>query len=212
MAEKIILVHLNSGLTTFKSTKVIGHVYTVHQNNRSVFSSTSLCTIKNYPTPMWLLEQELENSELPSERHVTTLACLRMTHLQCCMEEAAVSATSGVLRSLFAMILTCCKLSNSCQMWEQQKEPLSEDVLHQCHTVAEHPDMPYIENVFNEALLELQNKVEMMGYSSLDVYSLPKPVVEDGNCLAREVLREKSYDVDALQHQVEETVPNLTED
>ena len=58
----------------------------------------------------------------------------------------------------------------------------------------------------------LKDKVEMMGGSSLDVYGPPKPVVQYGNNLAWKILREKSYDVIALLYQVEETVPNLTED
>ena len=78
------------------------------------------------------------------------------------MEEAPVSNSPASIYTLFAVILAWCEPSNSLDIYDNHKEAMVEDFLHQQCTI--HRD-EHLENydIINLALNDLQEKVISIG-------------------------------------------------
>ena len=70
-----------------------------------------------------------------------------------------MSNSAASLRSLFAVILTWCEPSNPLDIYEQHKESMAEDFLHQHRTPLGNMELGFNEDVFNLALNDLQDRV-----------------------------------------------------
>ena len=128
------------------------------------------------------------------------------------MQEASVSNSAASLRSLFAVILTWCEPSNPLDIYEQHKESMTEDFLHQQRTRLGNMELGFDEDVFNLALNDLQDRVLSMGGRQLSDYGLPQPVAVDSNRLARDYQLEIDYDRGEQQAYVEQHAALLTSD
>ena len=82
-------------------------------------------------------------------------ACFRLGLLEddnqyhLAMQEASVSNSAASLRSLFAVILTWCEPSNPLDIYEQHKESMAEDFLHQQRTRLGNSDLGFNDDIFN---------------------------------------------------------------
>ena len=78
------------------------------------------------------------NGDLRSSFHE---ACLKLGLLEddnqyhLAMEEATVSNSPASIRTLFAVILAWCEPSNPLEIYDNHKEAMVEDFLHQQHTI-----------------------------------------------------------------------------
>ena len=66
--------------------------------------------------------------------------------------------------------------------------------------------------MFNEALIRLEDKVLQMVGKTLQQVGLPSPVRNQVSNLSREVLRETSYNIPDLAHYVQLNEPKLVPD
>ena len=145
-------------------------------------------------------------------------ACFRLGLLEddnqyhLAMQEASVSNSAASLRSLFAVILTWCEPSNPLDIYEQHKESMAEDFLHQQRTRLSNMELGFNEDVFNLALNDLQDRVLTMGGRQLSDYGLPQPEAVDSNRLAWDYQREIDYDRGEQQAYVEQHAALLTSD
>ncbi|XP_062523184.1 ATP-dependent DNA helicase pif1-like [Corticium candelabrum] len=89
---------------------------------------------------------------------------------------------------------------------------MSDDILHQCRREARQPDMDYSDDMYNECLFRLQELVQQMSGQKLEEYGLPPVNRGHEDRLTVDLLREKSYDREALQQFVDENETNLTID
>jgi hypothetical protein len=96
-------------------------------------------------------------------------------HLHLAIEEAGVSQSAPNLRSLMAVILTTCIPSNPRTLWQQFRDLLSEDYLFRHRRNVNNPEAGYNEDIYNNALCSLEDKVIMMGGHQLSSYDLPVP-------------------------------------
>lgn len=117
-----------------------------------------------------------------------------------------------MLRNLFAVMLLSCNMSNPLQLWENHKENLSEDILHQVQLQLNNTDINYNEIIFNKTLIMIENKIHSLGGKYLQTYGLPEPSREQESCLNNELLAEISYDADKLKKYLEENEPKLVRD
>ena len=128
------------------------------------------------------------------------------------MEEASVSNSPASLRTLFAVILTWCEPSNPLQIYENHKEAMAEDFLHQQRIQHQGEDFNFNDDIFNVALNDLQEKVISMGGRELSEYGLPQPQAVDNDRFARVYRREIDYNQGEQQAYVSHNVPLLTAD
>ena len=107
------------------------------------------------------------------------------------MREVAVSYSAASLHSLFAVILTWCEPSNRLDIYDNHKESISEDFLHQQRTRLGNNDLNFNDDIFNLALNDLQDKVLSMGGRELSEYGLPCPQTMNDDRFARVCRRER---------------------
>ena len=87
------------------------------------------------------------------------------------IEEATVSNSPASIRTLFAVILTCCEPSNPLEIYNNHKEAMVEDFLHQQHTTHGEENLEVNDDIINLALNDLQEKVISMGGRQLSYLS-----------------------------------------
>ncbi|CAF5007497.1 unnamed protein product, partial [Rotaria sp. Silwood1] len=114
------------------------------------------------------------------------------------MSEAAAAQSPARLRNLFALILAVCGPSNPKQLWESYKESLTEDILRNARRQNPGMNLDYTPDMFNQALIIIENKVLEMGGKELEKLELPTPQRNSGDRLNSAMLRETSYDVKEL--------------
>ncbi|CAF0786243.1 unnamed protein product [Rotaria sordida] len=110
------------------------------------------------------------------------------------MSEAAAAQSPARLRNLFALILAVCGPSNPKQLWESYKESLTEDILRNARRQNPGINLDYTPDMFNQALIIIENKVLEMGGKELEKLELPTPQRNSGDRLNSAMLRETSYD------------------
>ncbi|CAF3843595.1 unnamed protein product [Rotaria sp. Silwood1] len=97
------------------------------------------------------------------------------------MSEAAAAQSPVRLRNLFALILAVCGPSNPKQLWESYKESLIEDILRNAGRQNPGMNLDYTPDMFNEALIIIENKVLEMGGKELEKLKLSTPQRNSAN-------------------------------
>ncbi|GFY53451.1 ATP-dependent DNA helicase [Trichonephila inaurata madagascariensis] len=73
-------------------------------------------------------------------------------------------------------------------------------------------NIEYCDALFNNNLLILEDKIPSITGNKLVLYGFPKPVHDQSELTSKDVLRETSYDVQALRAYMAANVPRLTPD
>ena len=193
-----------------KASDALGRVYTVHPNNfECFFLRLLLHTVKG---PTSFEELRTVNGQICATfREACQLRGLLEddTHWNDTMVEATVAQSPARLRYLFAILLTTCGPSNPKQLWETHKESLAEDILIQTRRQNPGLDLTYTDDMFNQTLILLEDKVLEMSDKDLKQLGLPTPQRHLSDRLSREMLRETNYDVHQLDKYVSENEPLL---
>lgn len=143
-------------------------------------------------------------------------ACLRLglleddQHWDKTLADASISCRPAQIRALFAIILTTCAPSHPKTLWEKHRESLSEDILHEARRI--NPDVHYTDDIFNQGLIQLEDKCISINNKLLSQLGLPAPARGRNDIQDRDVLRERQYDVQQLRAFVETQKGILTND
>ena len=195
------------------SSDALGRVYTVHPNNLDCFYLRLLLHTVRGPTSFQNLKT-VDGEVCATFRE----ACQRLglleddAHWDATMEEASVSKSPSQLRYLFAILITCCGVSNPLQLWEKHKESLAEDYLLQARQQNPDSTVCYSAAIYNQALISLEDKVMAMVGKNLQELGLPQANRIQAERASREILRETSYDIKQLTEFVNRTEPTLLPD
>ncbi|XP_063922978.1 uncharacterized protein LOC135137287 [Zophobas morio] len=166
----------NSSIAGIFSTGALGRVYTVHPNNGECYYLRMLLHVVKGPTSFQAIKTiDGQESEASETRH------------------------AHQIRTLFAIILTTCAPSDPKGLWEKHKESMSEDILLRARRNNPGLDVQYSEVIFNEALISLEDVCMSINNKILNQLGLFSPERDRNDVIDRDVLREKQYDVDALQ-------------
>lgn len=103
-------------------------------------------------------------------------------------------------------------LSDPKQLWENNQEILTEDILLQVGRENPGTEVQYTPAIFNKALTLLDDKVLSMVDTKLKVYGLPAPSRPIEVTLNRDLLREMNYDANQLTSYIAEDEPKLIRD
>jgi hypothetical protein len=123
----------------------------------------------------------VEGVECQTFREACQKLCLLENdqRLDTTMSEASLSCFPAQLRGLFAIILTTCAPSNSKTLWKAYKESLSEDVLREARRANPAMDLTFCTEIFNQALILLQEKRISMNVKTLSDLGLEAPTLSD---------------------------------
>ncbi|CAE1318264.1 unnamed protein product [Acanthosepion pharaonis] len=140
-------------------------------------------------------------------------ACFRLGFLEddsqwdADMAEAELLRTPSRLRTLFAILLLRCELSDPLSLRLKYRESMSEDVLFSVQRNSPGVECSFTDFIFNRALVALEDVVFELGVATLPTYGLPPPL-RDGF----ELLRETSYYIEGLNAYITENEPKLLPD
>ncbi|GFR28633.1 ATP-dependent DNA helicase [Trichonephila clavata] len=98
-----------------------------------------------------------------------------------------------MLRDLFTVMLQVCASSNPNQLWINHQESLSEDAVYQVRIQQRNMDLEFNIEIFNEALIIIEDKFRSLEGSDLKSIGLPR-LNRDSNTID-DVLKERTYNV-----------------
>lgn len=86
---------------------------------------------------------------------------------------------------------------------------MSEDILHRLRVTSTNNELPFSPEIFNEALILLEDKCLSIINKTLSQLGLPAPERSGNDLFDRDLLRERQYNIDELQTFVENQTPLL---
>ncbi|GBL83289.1 hypothetical protein AVEN_110618-1 [Araneus ventricosus] len=133
-------------------------------------------------------------------------------HWNKALEEEAASRSPKILRNLFPAMLQTCSMSSTEQLWMDHKENLSEDILHKARIQQQNMELDYCDAIFNRALIDIEDKIILLGGSDLKRFGLQQPNRNHDSVLPSEERTERNYDTDVLTAYIEENEPKMVPD
>lgn len=157
-------------------TNALSRLYTVHPNQRERFYLKLL--LINIRGPSFFDHLRTVNGQLYSTYHNACRALNLLeddAHWDYTLQDATLTSTPYQIRALFAIILTTCFLSNPSDLWEKYKNAVSEDILHLYRTITGNPNIDFSEDIYNEALIKLEDLCMNISNEPLIKLGMPPP-------------------------------------
>ncbi|GFV31368.1 uncharacterized protein TNCV_3819701 [Trichonephila clavipes] len=115
------------------------------------------------------------------------------------LTEASKTLLAPQIQILLTIILTTCALSDPKNLWEKHKESMSEDIFLRAHRQNPDLDVQYSEDIFIESLILLEEMCVSINKKTPNHLGLFSPVCGKDSVVDIDILREKQYDINALQ-------------
>ncbi|GFT76427.1 ATP-dependent DNA helicase [Trichonephila clavipes] len=185
------------GHTNLYSSDALGRLYTVHPNNTECFYLRLL--LINIHGPISFQDLRTVNGQLCATYRQ---ACQELNllendaHWDTALADASNTARPQQIRTLFAIILTTCFPSNPKDLWEKYKDYMSEDILHRLRSTNQNPDIQFTPNVYNEALILIEDICLTIANKALGQLGMPASNRPENNLFDRDLQRETHYDSD----------------
>ncbi len=210
--KRRVVGEIVTGCSGIKKDSALGRVYTVHPNNFECYFLRLLLHVVRGPKSFVDLKSvNGENCETYRE------ACFRRglleddIHWEYTLKEATISSSPFQLRNLFAIMLHTCDLANPKTLWETFKEDLCEDVIFCLKKKNPAMEIKLTNDIVNEGLCLLQEKVLLLGGKHICDYGLPSPRDKKSD-ISQELLRETSYDIEELKDFISKNEPKLQQE
>ncbi|KAE9540849.1 hypothetical protein AGLY_004094 [Aphis glycines] len=177
-----------------KKTDTLGRVYVVHPNNSECFYLRMLLHVIKGPISFASL-RTVQGVTYDTFQEACKAMGLLEDDLQWenTLSEATVCCTSPSIRYLFAILIVFCQVTDPIRLWQNHRASMAEDVLFRKQKECPSDDINYDENIFNEALLELNKVVQSVSGKNITDFGLILSNNIDLNTNT-EYLRETSYD------------------
>lgn len=185
------------------STNALESVYTDHPNNSEYYYLRMLLHVVKGPTSFQRIKT-IDGQKCQTYRETCfTLGILEHDeHWNHTLTEASEIRHPHQIHTLLAIILTTCAHSDPIDLWKKHKQSMSEDILMRKRQDNPNLDIQYSENIFNKSLILLEDICVSVNNISLNQLGLFSP----------DLLREKQYEVEALEDYVETQKNILTND
>ncbi|XP_045453744.1 uncharacterized protein LOC123663048 [Melitaea cinxia] len=194
------------GYPGVRKTDALGRVYVVHPNNAECFHLRLLLHVIKGPTSFRSL-RTFEGVTYDTFQG----ACKAMglleddSHWESTLSEAAICCSPKSLRCLFAIMISFCQITDPHLLWQNYQESMSEDILQRRRQELSSDDLEYDQNIFDEALNELNKEVESLSGKSIKDFGFNLPL--NSNLYAMnniEDLRETNYDYTQLLQTIQD--------
>ncbi|XP_045455771.1 uncharacterized protein LOC123665525 [Melitaea cinxia] len=194
------------GYPGVRKTDTLGRVYVVHPNNAECFHLRLLLHVIKGPTSFRSL-RTFEGVTYDTFQG----ACKAMglleddSHWESTLSEAAICCSPKSRRCLFAIMISFCQITDPHLLWQNYQESMSEDILQRRRQELSSDDLEYDQNIFDEALNELNKEVESLSGKSIKDFGFNLPL--NSNLYAMnniEDLRETDYDYTQLLQTIQD--------
>jgi hypothetical protein len=211
------------GFPGYVRDDALGRVYTIHPSNREAFHLRILLHQTRGPTSFQDLKlikvRDAAGNVIATKQCSTFMeACHELglidddSHWNEALQEAALSRSPAQLRDLFAIMLASCGLSNPAVLWNAHRDSMTEDILHRARVQNPELAIHHSEALYNQTLILLEDKVQLLTGKSLSEYGLPEPNRGFAEIINKDILWETSYNVAHLEEYVKRNEPLLTAD
>lgn len=201
------------GFPEIRKSDMIGRVYTVHLRNMECFCLRILLHKIRGPTSFDFLKT-VDGIICESFQE----ACLQLGFLENdqqwheTLKEATETDSPEKIRACFAIMISCCQLSNPIALWNSHKEAMTEDILYTARQ--SDPSIDFTPEIFNKSLILVENKVIDMTGKTLTCFGMESPNRDEVNTYdsTRDLQRERNYDITQLNEYIKKTEPLLNAD
>ncbi|GBM81802.1 hypothetical protein AVEN_145968-1 [Araneus ventricosus] len=127
-----------------------------------------------------------------------------------CINDVCNTAHPNQIRALFAIILTSCFPSSPTELWERYRSHMAKDILHRVRLENGNMVMEFIEGIYNETLIYIEDKCLTIANKVLIQLGMPAPTRAATASFDVDLRREQSYNTSDLQSYVQSNHPKLT--
>ncbi|XP_075158174.1 uncharacterized protein LOC142231451 [Haematobia irritans] len=195
------------GYSHLFSSDALGRLYTVHPQNSKCFYLRML--LINVPGPTSFDNLRTVNNEVCV---IYREACQKLNLLESDLQwettlnEASTSQNPSQIRALFAVILITCFPTNPNELWNKFKSYMTEDILHRERMIRNDTTIEISQDMFNQALMLLQDKCLQICNKSLRQLGMESPndVSQD-----EDFRREKNFSPSVLQSFLQCNLPRM---
>ncbi|GBP36901.1 hypothetical protein EVAR_23203_1 [Eumeta japonica] len=198
------------GYPGIKKDSALGRVYGVHPSQSECFYLRMLLHHVRGPTSFQYLKTVDGVLKETYQAACRARGLLENDdHWENTLREASLSQCPLQLRELFVVILLFCQPSEPLKLWNIFKDDLCEDIRHRIRQQNQDITLPYNEDIYNEGLIQIENKLLQLNDKSLSDFGLPSSVRTESN--AAETMTHR-YDTNNLTAFVNENLPKLVPD
>ncbi|XP_050059845.1 ATP-dependent DNA helicase PIF1-like [Aphis gossypii] len=200
------------GYTDVYSTDAIGRIYSVHPSNDECFYLRLLLVNVRGPTSFQQL-RTVDGELCVSYRE----ACQRLqllendAHWDQTLNDAVISSHAHQIRTLFSIIISTCFPSNPIDLWIKYKDYMCDDILYQIQNRMGNPNIQISEEIYNEALISIEDMCLIMSNKLLIQLGLTAPNRPMHDAFNQELHRERLYDLNDLKELIQTNLPLLNE-
>ncbi|GFU70728.1 ATP-dependent DNA helicase [Trichonephila clavipes] len=203
-------------MTSFGATNIVRENYmptsSVHSSSEQYRMLLSKIAVDQYTWTISFQDLRTVNGQLCATYRQ---ACQELNllendaHWDTALADASNTARPQQIRTLFAIIFTTCFPSNPKDLWEKYKDYMSEDILHRLRAANQNPDIQFTPNVYNEALIFIEDIFLTIANKALVQLGMPASNRPANNLFDRDLQRETHYDSDELGTFVRTNLPHL---
>ncbi|XP_063974372.1 uncharacterized protein LOC135161043 [Diachasmimorpha longicaudata] len=128
------------------------------------------------------------------------------------LAEAALNCTAIQIRLLFAMVLTTCFPARAQILWENHKDSMADDILHQHRIRCHDPTITFSDEMYNEALIAIEDLCIVIANLPLSNFGMDSPNRTASDLMNTEMNRELQYSTVKMVAIVARNVPLMNEE
>ncbi|CAF4851971.1 unnamed protein product [Pieris macdunnoughi] len=131
---------------------------------------------------------------------------------ECMFAEAALNCTAIQIRLLFAIVLTTCFPARAQILWDNHKDSMTDDILHQHRTRCNDVTITFSDAMYNEALIAIEDLCIIIANLSLSHFGMNSPDRAVSDFMNTEMNREMQYNTVEMAAIVTRNVPLMNEE
>ncbi|VVC35537.1 P-loop containing nucleoside triphosphate hydrolase,DNA helicase Pif1-like [Cinara cedri] len=196
----------------FKSN-ALGRLFTVNPRHTECFYLRLL--LVNVTGPLSFQDiRKVNGQHYPTYKD----ACLALGLLEddnqweCMLAEAALNCTAIQIRLLFAIVLTTCFPARAQILWDNHKDSMTDDILHQHRTRCHDLTITFSDAMYNEALIAIEDLCIVIANLPLSHFGMNSPNRTESDLMNTEMNRELQYSTVEIAAIVARNVPLMNEE
>ncbi|GFQ74050.1 ATP-dependent DNA helicase [Trichonephila clavata] len=197
------------GYTDVYSTDAIGRIYSVHPSNDECFYLRLLLRGPTSFRQLLTVDGELCGSYREACQRLQLLE--NDAHWDQTLNDAVISSHAHQIRTLFSIIISTCFPSNPIDLWIKYKDYMCDDILYQIRNRMGNPNIQISEEIYNEALISIEDMCLIMSNKLLIQLGLTAPNRPMHDAFNQEWHRERLYDLNTLKELIQTNLPLLNE-
>nr|XP_046472567.1 uncharacterized protein LOC124214346 [Neodiprion pinetum] len=196
----------------FKSN-TLGRVFTVNPRQTECFYLRLL--LVNVIGPLSFQDiRKVDGQQYPTYKD----ACHALGLLEddnqwkCMLAEAGLNCAAKQIRLLFAIVLTTCFPTRAETLWDNHKDSMTDDILHQHRTRCNDPTIVFSDAMYNEALIAIEDLCITIANLPLSHFGMHSPNRNASDLMNTELNRELQYNTAEMAAIVARNVPLMNEE